>query len=109
MRDKVIGKKWIYLERYTFHRQNVVCLKKQEQPQGMGSSQKVRAAKGETRCTGRVWAISEGERPQNMGWLVFLFCFFLTDITFPLLHIKLYKSHKREVLQSHFQHWLRFS
>lgn len=32
-----------------------------------------------------------------------------TDITFPLLHIKLYKSHKREVLQSHFQHWLRFS
>ena len=24
MRDKVIGKKWIYLERYVFHRQNEV-------------------------------------------------------------------------------------
>ena len=39
MRDKVIGKKWIYLE---------------------------------THSTDRVWAISEGEKPQNMGWLVFM-------------------------------------
>ena len=39
-RDKVMGKKWIYLERYTLHR--------------------------------RVWPISEGERPQNMEWLVFM-------------------------------------
>ena len=30
VREKVIGKKWIYLERYTFHRQQAVCLKKQE-------------------------------------------------------------------------------
>ena len=29
-RGKAIGKKWIYLERYTFHRQNVVCVKRQE-------------------------------------------------------------------------------
>ena len=31
VRDKVIGKKWIYLERHTFHRQNVVCLTRREQ------------------------------------------------------------------------------
>ena len=43
VRDKVRGKKWVYLERYTLHRQNAVCLKRQEQPQGMRSSQKVRA------------------------------------------------------------------
>ena len=29
-------------------------------------------ALGETYSTGRVWAISEDERPQNMGWLVFM-------------------------------------
>ena len=34
-RGKVIGKKCIYLERYTFHRQNAVCLKRQEQLQNM--------------------------------------------------------------------------
>ena len=62
MRDKVVGKKWIYLERYTFHRQNAVCLKRQEWP----------GAQGETHSTDRVWAISEDERPQNMGWLVFM-------------------------------------
>ena len=30
VRDKVVGKKWIYLERHAFHRQNMVCLKRQE-------------------------------------------------------------------------------
>ena len=30
VRDKVVGKKWIYLERYTFHRKNVVRLKRRE-------------------------------------------------------------------------------
>ena len=28
VRDKVIGKKWIYLERYTFHRQNAILFKR---------------------------------------------------------------------------------
>ena len=28
----MIGKKWIYLERDTFHRQNVVCLRRREAP-----------------------------------------------------------------------------
>ena len=51
VRDKVIGKKWINLERYTFHRRNKVCLKRQEQPQGMGTSRKVRGAVGETHST----------------------------------------------------------
>ena len=32
VRDKVMGKKWIYLERYTFHRQNVGHLRRQEAP-----------------------------------------------------------------------------
>ena len=32
VRDKVVGKKWIYLERYTFHRQNAVRLKRREWP-----------------------------------------------------------------------------
>ena len=40
--------KWIYLERYAFHTQNAVRLKRLEQPQRMGLSRKVRAAKGET-------------------------------------------------------------
>ena len=39
MRDIVIGKKWVYLERNTLH---------------------------------RMWALSEGKRPQNMVWLVFM-------------------------------------
>ena len=30
-RSKVIGKQWIYLEKYTSHKQNVVCLKRQVQ------------------------------------------------------------------------------
>ena len=56
---KVIGKKWVYLERYAFRRQNVVCHKRQEQP-------------WEKNSTDIVWAISESERPRNMGWLVFM-------------------------------------
>ena len=32
VRDKMIGKKWIYLERYTFRLQDVVHLKRREQP-----------------------------------------------------------------------------
>ena len=32
---------------------------------------KVRVAMGET-LQDRVWAISEGEGPRNMGWLVFM-------------------------------------
>ena len=39
VRDIVIGKKWVYLERNTPH---------------------------------RMWALSEGKRPQNMVWLVFM-------------------------------------
>ena len=35
VRDKVIGKKWIYLERNTFHRQSVGHLRRREQHQGM--------------------------------------------------------------------------
>ena len=31
MRGTVLGKKWIYLERYIFHRKNAVCFKRQEQ------------------------------------------------------------------------------
>ena len=44
MKDKVIGKYWIYLERYKFHRQNVANLKRREHPQGMESSQKLKVA-----------------------------------------------------------------
>ena len=36
VRDKVIGKKWIYSERYTFHRQNAVGLKRREWPPNVG-------------------------------------------------------------------------
>ena len=46
--------KWIYLEKYSFHRQNVDCLKKQEQLQGLGSRQKVRKAVRKTHSTDRV-------------------------------------------------------
>ena len=38
VRDKVIGTKWIYLERNTLHRQSVGHLRRREQPQGMGLS-----------------------------------------------------------------------
>ena len=48
VRGNVIDKKWIDLERYTFHRQNVVFLKRRELPQNMESSQKVREAPEET-------------------------------------------------------------
>ena len=47
-RGIMIGKKWIYLERYTFHRENVVCLKTQERswekhsPQTVWATQKAR-------------------------------------------------------------------
>ena len=44
-RDKVIGNKWIYLKRYTFHRHYGVQLKRREQPWetlGCGWSQKAR-------------------------------------------------------------------
>ena len=49
VRDKAIDKKWIYLERYTFHRQNVICLKRKKRlwekyspPTECGPSRKVR-------------------------------------------------------------------
>ena len=38
VRDKVIGKKWIDLERNTLHRQSVGHHRRPVQPQGMGSS-----------------------------------------------------------------------
>ena len=38
MRHKVIGKKWIYLERNTFCRQNMGHLRRRKQDQGMGLS-----------------------------------------------------------------------
>ena len=38
VRDKVIGEKWIDLERNTLHRQSVGHLRRQEQHQGMGLS-----------------------------------------------------------------------
>ena len=60
-RHKVTAKKWIYLERYTFHRQNVVCLKRLEWPWEKHTPQK------------KMWAISEGERPWNMRWLIVSF------------------------------------
>ena len=51
VRDKVLGKKWTYLERYTFHRQNADSLKRQVWPQGTWSSWKVRVGMGETHST----------------------------------------------------------
>ena len=49
VRDKAIGKEWIYSEKYTFHRQNVIYLKRWEWLWGKhtpqtecGPSQKVR-------------------------------------------------------------------
>ena len=50
---KVIGKKWIFWERYTFYRQNVVSLK-------------VRTALGE-KLHRQMWTISAGERPEMWG------------------------------------------
>ena len=44
VKDKVIGKKWIYLERYKFHTQNEAHLKRREHPQCMRSSQKFKVA-----------------------------------------------------------------
>ena len=38
VRDKVIGKKWVYLERNTLHRQSVGHLRRQERHQRMGLS-----------------------------------------------------------------------
>ena len=38
VRDKVIGKKWIYLERNTLHRQSAGHLRRREWHQGMGLS-----------------------------------------------------------------------
>ena len=38
VRDKVIGKKWIYLDRNTLHRQSVGHLRRRERHQGMGLS-----------------------------------------------------------------------
>ena len=38
VRDKVMGKKWIYLERYTLCRQSVGHLRRGERHQGMGLS-----------------------------------------------------------------------
>ena len=52
VRDKVIGKKWTYLERCTFHRQNAIHLKRREGPweedtpqTACGPSQKARGPK----------------------------------------------------------------
>ena len=65
MRDKVIGKKWIYLERiHSIDRMRFVS--KSKRPWG------------ERHSTDRVWAISEGEKPWNMeclvlgGWIISL-------------------------------------
>lgn len=44
VRDKVIGKKWSYLERYTLHRQRVAVSEGKRQSQGIGASWKVREA-----------------------------------------------------------------
>ena len=38
VRDKVISKKWIYLERKTLHRQSVGSLRRRERHQVMGLS-----------------------------------------------------------------------
>ena len=54
MRVKVMGQKWIYIKRYTFHGQNVACLKRQE-----------------THSSDRVEAISEGERSPKYGVVSF--------------------------------------
>ena len=53
-RVKVMGQKWIYIKIYTFHRQDVVHLRRQE-----------------THSSDRVGAISEGERPQKYGVVSF--------------------------------------
>ena len=52
VRDKGMGKKWFSLERYTFHRENVVCLKGPKWPlekctpqTECGPSQKMRGSK----------------------------------------------------------------
>ena len=52
VRHRVIGKKWIYLERNTFHTQNAACIKRGECPwkkhthqAECGPSQKARAPK----------------------------------------------------------------
>lgn len=55
--------KWIYWERYTFHRQNANHLQRRKGPQVMGPSWKARAVMGEIH---RVWAISEGKRPESI-------------------------------------------
>ena len=52
VREKLIGKKWIYLERYTFNRQNAVYLKRWERPWEKPTPQ-------------TAGAISEGERPTH--------------------------------------------
>ena len=55
--------KWICWERYTFHRQNANHLQRRKGPQVMGPSWKARAVMGEIH---RVWAISEGKRPESI-------------------------------------------
>ena len=57
LRDKMIGKKWIYLDISWS-----VC----------SPFQKVRTALGETHSIVKVWAISEDKRPWNTQWLVIM-------------------------------------
>ena len=67
-------KEWAVVKRkqtHTFHRQNVAPFKRWAQPQVRGWSWKVRVPLGDTRFRDRLWAISEGQRPQNTTWLVF--------------------------------------
>ena len=64
VRDKVTGKKCIWSERYTSHRQCVVWLQRQEQPQAMGSSGKLGAAEGETCSTDSMGHFRRQEAPK---------------------------------------------
>ena len=57
VRDEVIGKKWVYLERYT-------------SIESMRFLSKGKSGPGRSTLH-RVWATSEGKRPRNMEWLVF--------------------------------------
>ena len=51
MRDKAIGNTQIYLEKYTFPRQYPDSFKRQEQLEGVRSSQNVSAVMEEAHCT----------------------------------------------------------
>ena len=51
MRDKAIGNTWIYLKKYTFHRQYLDSFKRQEQLKDMRSSQNVSTVVEEAHST----------------------------------------------------------